>query len=347
MDWQEKEQDPEFEAFLRQFRPSTPKALPSRRRTVVALAVAAALLLAVVVPIRYWWTGSMSTPSLPTRRDLRLTTAPNGVPQVDAMLAMYSPAEASERQVNVSLPAVQPRKALSAAPPQYPPEAQRLGLEGMVELRLTVDPAGEVTKTERVTSGVNLRPDEENGAERVEYYSKNPNALVLEAENAAREWRFEPARSSTAVMASFAFSLKASADASKNPQAATGLPTLSPREGLQRPGPAPSNSPVSANSGAQNRRLRVGGAIKPPIRLVNVNPVYPEDAKAAGIEGVVILEIVIGQDGSVIEVQVVRSIPELDQAAIDAVSQWQYQPTLLNGEPVEIECTVTINFTLR
>ena len=48
-----------------------------------------------------------------------------------------------------------------------------------------------------------------------------------------------------------------------------------------------------------------------------------------------------------IEVQVVRSIPELDQAAIDAVSQWQYQPTLLNGEPVEIECTVTINFTLR
>ena len=163
-----------------------------------------------------------------------------------------------------------------------------------------------MTKTERVTSGVNLRPDEENGAERVEYYSKNPNALVLEAENAAKEWRFEPARSSTAVMASFAFSLKASAAAEKNPQAAAGLPTLSPREGLQRPGPAPSNSPVSANSGAQTRRLRVGGAIKPPIRLVNVNPVYPEDAKAAGIQGVVILEIVIGQDGSVIEVQVVR-----------------------------------------
>ena len=75
-------------------------------------------------------------------------------------------------------------------------------------------------------------------------------------------------------------------------------------------------------------------------------PVYPEAAKAAGIEGVVILEIVIGEDGSVIEVQVVRSIPELDQAAIDAVSQWQYEPTLLNGEPVEIEMTVTINFTL-
>ena len=143
MDWQEKEQYPEFEAFLRQFRPSTPKALPSRRRTVVALAVAATLMLAVVIPVRYWWTGPMSTPSAPARRDVRLTTAPNGVPQVDAMLAVYSPTEASERQVNVSLPAVQPRKALSAAPPQYPLEAQRLGLEGMVELRLTVDPAGE------------------------------------------------------------------------------------------------------------------------------------------------------------------------------------------------------------
>jgi protein TonB len=75
--------------------------------------------------------------------------------------------------------------------------------------------------------------------------------------------------------------------------------------------------------------------------------VYPEDAKAAGIQGVVILEIVIGEDGSVIEANVLRSIPELDQAAIDAVTQWQYEPTLLNGAPVEVELTVTINFTLR
>ena len=78
-----------------------------------------------------------------------------------------------------------------------------------------------------------------------------------------------------------------------------------------------------------------------------MNPVYPEDAKAAGIEGIVVLDVVIGENGSVIEARVIRSIPELDQAAIDAVLQWQYEPTLLNGEPVEVECNVTINFTLR
>jgi protein TonB len=61
----------------------------------------------------------------------------------------------------------------------------------------------------------------------------------------------------------------------------------------------------------------------------------------------VVLQIAIGEDGSVIEALVLRSIPMLDQAAIDAVIQWVYQPTLLNGMPVEVEMTVTINFTLR
>jgi protein TonB len=102
---------------------------------------------------------------------------------------------------------------------------------------------------------------------------------------------------------------------------------------------------LSAIVGAANQRLKVGGPVKPPVKVFDVKPVYPEDARAARIQGVVILGIVIGQDGSVIETQVLRSIPALDQAAIDAVSQWLYEPTLLNGEPVEIEMNVAINFT--
>jgi TonB family protein len=97
-------------------------------------------------------------------------------------------------------------------------------------------------------------------------------------------------------------------------------------------------------SSVANQRLRVGGAVKPPKKVVDVQPVYPEDAKAAGLEGYVILDIVIGEDGSVIEAGVMRSIPALDSAAIDAVRQWQFEPTLLNGEPVEIEMTVSIKF---
>ena len=87
--------------------------------------------------------------------------------------------------------------------------------------------------------------------------------------------------------------------------------------------------------------------MRPPTKLVDVKPEYPEDARAAGIHGVVILDIVIGEDGSVIEARVIRSIPELDQAAIDAVRQWRFEPTLLNGEPVEVEMNVTVNFTPR
>jgi protein TonB len=65
------------------------------------------------------------------------------------------------------------------------------------------------------------------------------------------------------------------------------------------------------------------------------------------VQGVVILEAIIGPAGAVTEVKVLRSVPLLDDAAIAAVSQWQYTPTLLNGVPVPIIMTVTVNFTLQ
>jgi protein TonB len=77
-----------------------------------------------------------------------------------------------------------------------------------------------------------------------------------------------------------------------------------------------------------------------------VEPVYPAAAKAANVQGVVVLEIVIATDGTVKEGRVLRSIQVLDKAALDAVVQWMYEPTLLNGAPVEVIATVSINFTL-
>lgn len=98
---------------------------------------------------------------------------------------------------------------------------------------------------------------------------------------------------------------------------------------------------------AANQVVRVGGAIQPPRPVRHVDPVYPEAAKAAGVSGVVIIDIRIGTDGSVVEARVLRSIPLLDQAALDAVYQWKYEPTLLNGEAVEVLMTVTVNFALN
>jgi len=93
--------------------------------------------------------------------------------------------------------------------------------------------------------------------------------------------------------------------------------------------------------------IRVGGQIKPPTRIRNVQPIYPQIAQSARVQGVVILEATIGRDGKVAQTRVLRSIPLLDQAALDAVRKWEYEPTLLNGVAVPVIMTVTVNFTLE
>jgi protein TonB len=93
--------------------------------------------------------------------------------------------------------------------------------------------------------------------------------------------------------------------------------------------------------------VRVGGQIKEPKKLKAVNPVYPDIAKQARVQGVVILECTISPQGKVTNVTVLRGIPLLDAAAIEAVKQWVYTPTLLNGVPVPVIMTVTVNFKLN
>jgi periplasmic protein TonB len=102
------------------------------------------------------------------------------------------------------------------------------------------------------------------------------------------------------------------------------------------PPPPPPQGPVHLSSG-----------MRPPRKLVNVDPVYPRTAQIAHIDGVVILEATIDTRGRVIDVRVLRSVPLLDQAAVEAVRQWIYTPTLLNGVPVPIIMTVTVNFKLQ
>jgi protein TonB len=92
--------------------------------------------------------------------------------------------------------------------------------------------------------------------------------------------------------------------------------------------------------------VRVGGQIKEPKKLKNVNPVYPDIAKQARVQGVVILECTISPQGKVTDVKILRGIPLLDAAAVEAVKQWVYSPTLLNGVPVPVIMTVTVNFRL-
>ena len=94
------------------------------------------------------------------------------------------------------------------------------------------------------------------------------------------------------------------------------------------------------------KRVRVAARVAEANLIHDVAPQYPPEAGRARIEGAVVLMAVIGKDGNVQDVRVESGLPLLAQAAIDAVKQWRYRPYLLNGEPVEIDSRITINFTL-
>ena len=94
-------------------------------------------------------------------------------------------------------------------------------------------------------------------------------------------------------------------------------------------------------------RLVPGGRIKYPAKTKDVRPVYPAIALASRVEGRVIIEAIIGPDGRVKNAKVVKSVALLDRAALDAVREWQFTPTLLNGVPVPVIMTVTVDFTLQ
>jgi periplasmic protein TonB len=97
----------------------------------------------------------------------------------------------------------------------------------------------------------------------------------------------------------------------------------------------------------QQSRIRVGGNVTAARVLNRVNPVYPPLARQTRISGTVRLHAIIAKDGTVQQLEVMSGHPLLVQAALDAVRQWRYQPTLLNGEPVEVDTTVDVIFSLN
>jgi len=149
--------------------------------------------------------------------------------------------------------------------------------------------------------------------------SKPERAFVDAAEATALKWKFAPPEATTRTQVEVLFTFR-------------NIPGAADRNG---------QPDVAKNGGTV---IRVGGNIRPPVKLRDVQPTYPPAALAANVQGAVVLDAHIGVDGSVLEASVLRSIPLLDDAAVAAVRQWRYAPTLLNGAPVEVMVTVTINF---
>jgi TonB family protein len=90
--------------------------------------------------------------------------------------------------------------------------------------------------------------------------------------------------------------------------------------------------------------VRVGRGVQPPVKIKDVTPVYPAIAKNAQVGGTVTIEATIDTDGKVSDARVVKSVPLLDAAALDAVRQWEYKPSMVGGKPVPVVVTVNVNF---
>jgi protein TonB len=107
-----------------------------------------------------------------------------------------------------------------------------------------------------------------------------------------------------------------------------------------------SSAPVAVPDKPTPQRVRVSQGVTAGLLVHKVTPQYPPLAKQARIQGSVVLHAVIGKDGKVQNLQLVSGHPMLTQSAIQAVKQWQYKPYYLNGQPVEVDTNITVNFSL-
>lgn len=201
----------------------------------------------------------------------------------------------------------------------YPEAAQNARVQGVVILEVLINEEGKVQAT-RVLRSIPLFDEP--------------------AMTAVRGWEFTPTlRDGVPVPVVMAVTVNFTL-AGVSSESGVSLKVPPP------PPPAPKVVGSGAAGGVTGGVARVGGTVPPPTKIVDVRPVYPPEAKEAGIQGVVIIETTIDRDGKVRDTKVLRSVPQLDQAAVDAVRQWEFTPTVVDGAAVPVIMTVTVSFKL-
>jgi TonB family protein len=202
------------------------------------------------------------------------------------------------------------------AAPIYPPLARQAEIQGTVVLRVQISKSGDVENIQLVSGHPMLAPS---------------------AIEAVKQWKYrpylvngEPVNVETDVTVNFTL-----ADESPGRRVnADPIPRVF------------SSSPADAAQTAVPRRVRVSSGVAQGLLVSKVPPQYPHDAKGQGIQGSVVLSVTIDKEGNVANIQVVSGHPSLVPASIEAVKQWKYKPYLIDGDPVEVDTQVTVNFTL-
>jgi TonB family protein len=229
--------------------------------------------------------------------------------------------------------------------PVYPPIAKTAHISGTVVLRAIIARDGTIEQLE-VVSG--------------------PPLLLKSAMDAVQQWVYrptlangDPVRVDTTISVVYTLGEKnpnnaeGSGSASNVPGSSPELspaPAVDSSQDQQKEVPAAqtsaSVSPESISPKPKPRSIRVGGRVAAANLTHQVTPVYPKDAKKQHIQGTVVLHAVIAEDGTMKTVEYINGPPELTDSAINAVKQWRYKPMLINGEPLQVDTTISVIFTL-
>jgi TonB family protein len=292
----------------------------TRSRLIFSLVAITALLL---------WAGSFAMGMFPL--------AGRPLPEAPAIAAPAAPAAATmppkaqtREPVRVGS-GVQASKLIRKVLPVYPELAKRAHVEGNVILQILIDEDGTVANVQVLQSHPLLETAAIDAVKQWRYSTTLLNGIAIPVQ--------------TTVSVEFKLSDTSSAATEKAPPS-NGVIVFG---GGTVGGTASGSGPQSANPAPPSPRgtpVRVGGAVQESKIISKVDPVYPPLAKQARVEATVILEVTVNEQGEVASVRVLRSHPLLEQAAIDAVKQWRYSPTLLNGVAVPVVATATVEFRL-
>jgi TonB family protein len=227
-------------------------------------------------------------------------------------------------QTNETKPATQPNADVPTATPI--PDSTKLNILKSVKAIYPMQAAQKQVQGEVM---LKVLVNEQGDVEHAEVVSGDP-VLVPAALDAIRKWKFEPfykngrpIKVATKIPFDFAFS----GNVSDTPE----------KDALTLKSPSGEDNP---------KRVRVSQIVSQGLLVHKVNPVYPPEARHARVQGTVVMRAVIGSDGRLKELHTLTGDATLAKAATDAVQQWRYRPYVLNGEPVEVETQITVNFTL-
>ena len=216
-------------------------------------------------------------------------------------------------------------RLMKRVPPVYPPLARQARIQGTVILKVRISKSGDVANIQLVSGHPMLAPAAIEAVKQWKYdpYLLNGNPVAVD----------------TQVAVNFMLSDQPPATGT------TGNISVGSAGGVVSGG-------VSSGSGGQTppatpQRVRVSSGVAQGMLLSKVNLLYPQEAKDQHLQGTVILQVIVDKEGNVANVKIISGHPMLAPAAIEAVKQWKYRPYLLNGNPVEVDTQVQVNFTLQ